>query len=55
MLWSLKQQFHPWPFDKEAELEATIAEVKRALFGESRIDLSRRFRLALGRIRSEHK
>ena len=35
MLWTPTQQFHPWPFDKEAELEATIAEVKPALFGES--------------------
>ena len=33
------RQFHPWPFDKEAELESTIAEVKMALFGESRIYL----------------
>lgn len=33
------RQFHPWPFDKEAELEATIAELKTALFGESRICL----------------
>jgi len=39
MLWTPNQQFHPWPFDKEAELETTIAEVKAALFGESRIDL----------------
>ena len=36
MLWTPTQQFHPWPFDKEAELEAVIAEVKTALFGESR-------------------
>ncbi|MEO7932227.1 MAG: hypothetical protein ABIT76_03610 [Chthoniobacterales bacterium] len=39
MLWTPTQQFHPWPFDKEAELETTIAEVKTALFGESRIYL----------------
>ncbi len=39
MLWTPTQQFHPWPFDKEAELETTIAEVKAALFGESRIYL----------------
>jgi hypothetical protein len=39
MLWTPAQQFHPWPFDKEAELEATITEVKPALFGESRIYL----------------
>ena len=39
MLWTPQHQYHPWPFDKEAELEATIAEVKTALFGESRIYL----------------
>jgi hypothetical protein len=39
MLWTPKQQFHPWPFDKEAELETTIADVQTALFGESRIYL----------------
>jgi hypothetical protein len=39
MLWTPTQQFHPWPFDKETELEAVIAEVKAALFGESRIYL----------------
>ena len=39
MLWTPTQQFHPWPFDNEAELEATIAEVNTALFGESRIYL----------------
>ena len=39
MLWTPAQQFHPWPFDKESELETTIAEVKTALFGESRIYL----------------
>jgi hypothetical protein len=39
MLWTSAQQFLPWPFDKEAELEATIAEARTALFGESRIYL----------------
>ena len=39
MLWAPQHQYHPWPFDKEAELEVTIAEVKTALFGESRIYL----------------
>lgn len=39
MPWTPTQQFHPWPFDKEAELEAVIAEAKSALFGESRIYL----------------
>ena len=36
MLWTPTQQFHPRPFDKEAKLEAVIAEVKAALFGKSR-------------------
>ena len=40
MLWTTTQHFHPWPFDKEAELESTIAEVKTALCGESRIYLN---------------
>jgi hypothetical protein len=39
MLWTPAQPFHPWAFEKEAELEAVIAEVKAALFGESRIYL----------------
>lgn len=39
MLWTPQHQYYPWPFDKEAELEATITEVKTALFGESRIYL----------------
>ena len=39
MLWTPTQQFHPWPFGKEAELETTTGEVKTALFGESRIHL----------------
>jgi hypothetical protein len=39
MLWTPQHQYHPWPFDKEVELESTIAEVKTALFGESRIYL----------------
>ena len=39
MLWTSQHHYYPWPFDKEAELEATIAEVKPALFGESRIYL----------------
>ncbi|MFC5454508.1 hypothetical protein [Prosthecobacter fluviatilis] len=39
MLWTPQHQYHPWPFDKEAELENTIAEVKMALFGDSRIYL----------------
>ena len=39
MLWTPQHQYHPWPFDKEAELEATVVEVRTALFGESRIYL----------------
>src|SRR3954464_356149 len=39
MLWTPQHQYHPRPFDKEAELESVIAEVKAALFGESRIYL----------------
>jgi len=39
MLWTSKHHYHSWPFDKEAELEAVIGEVKATLFGESRIYL----------------
>ena len=39
MLWTPQHQYHPWLFDKEAELESTLAEVRTALFGESRIYL----------------
>ena len=39
MLWTPQQRFHRWPFDKEIELEATISEVRTALFGDSRIYL----------------
>lgn len=39
MLWTSQKQFHPWPFDKERELEITIAEVQATLFGESRFYL----------------
>lgn len=37
MLWTTQHQFHPAPFEKEAELEVIINEVKTALFGENRI------------------
>lgn len=37
MLWTPQHQFHPAPFEKEAELEVVISEVKAALFGENRI------------------
>ena len=42
MLWTPTQQFHPWPFDKEAELETTAAEVKTVLStaGETRVPVS---------------
>ncbi|OAI41967.1 hypothetical protein AYO41_04975 [Verrucomicrobia bacterium SCGC AG-212-E04] len=40
MLWTPNQQFHPWPFDKEADLEAAIAVVSGTLFGPHRIYLS---------------
>ncbi len=39
MLWTPQQRFHDWPFDKEADLEAAIAQVKTTLFGESRVYL----------------
>lgn len=37
MPWIPTQQFHPWPFDKETDIEAVVAEVKAALLGGSRI------------------
>ncbi|WP_206026388.1 hypothetical protein [Roseimicrobium sp. ORNL1] len=37
MLWTPQHQFHPDPFEKEAELEVVIREVKATLFGENRI------------------
>jgi hypothetical protein len=39
MLWTIKKQFHPWDFDKESELESSIAEVQQDLFGGSRLYL----------------
>ena len=39
MLWTTKQQFHPWDFEKETELESAITEVQNDLFGESRFYL----------------
>lgn len=36
MLWTLKQQFHPWDFEKESELESAIAEIQQDLFGDGR-------------------
>lgn len=39
MLWTPTTHYHAWPYDKEAELETTLAEVNVALFGEGRIYL----------------
>ena len=39
MLWTATQQFHPWPFEREADLENTITELQRDLFGTSRVYL----------------
>jgi hypothetical protein len=36
MLWTTTQQFLPYPFEKEIELETAIAEIKQDLFGISR-------------------
>jgi hypothetical protein len=39
MLWTPKQQFHPWPFEKESEIENAIADIQSDLFGTSRVYL----------------
>jgi hypothetical protein len=39
MLWTTTQQFHPWPFEKEIDLESAIAEIQHDLFGSSRVYL----------------
>lgn len=39
MIWTGATQYHPWPFDKEAELETAIMDVRQSLFGDSRIYL----------------
>ncbi len=36
MLWTKSKQFHPWPYEKEAEVEAAIRASQTALFGASR-------------------
>lgn len=36
MIWTTGTKFHLWPFDKETDLEAAIAEVKAELFGSNR-------------------
>jgi len=35
MLWTMTQQFHPWPFEKEIDLESTIAETRHDLSGRA--------------------
>jgi hypothetical protein len=37
MLWTPSQQFLPFAFDKEVDLESAIAEVQNELLGGSRI------------------
>ena len=39
MLWTKSQQFYSWPYDKEAEIEAAIADIQRDLLGDSRVYL----------------
>ena len=39
MLWTATQQFHLWPFEMEVDLENTITELQRDLFGTSRVYL----------------
>ena len=39
MFWTTTQQFLPYPFEKEIELETAITEIKQDLFGNSRIYL----------------
>jgi polar amino acid transport system substrate-binding protein len=39
MLWTTTQQFHPWPFEKEIDLESAIAEIQHDLFARSRVYL----------------
>lgn len=39
MLWTTTQQFHPWPFEKEGDLETAITEIQHDLFGNSRVYL----------------
>lgn len=39
MIWTTTTKYHAWPFEKEAELEAAIAEVKSELFGVNRVYL----------------
>jgi hypothetical protein len=40
MIWTEKQQYHPYPFEKEAELESAIASLQSELFGDQRIYLN---------------
>ena len=39
MIWTTTTQYHPHPFDKEAELEQAISELMTPLLGESSIYL----------------
>ena len=39
MLWTPKQQFQPWPFEKEAEIENAVIQIQADLFGTSRLYL----------------
>jgi hypothetical protein len=39
MLWTLKQQFHPWAFQKESDVESAIAAIQPDFFGASRVYL----------------
>lgn len=39
MLWTTTRQFHPWPFEKEVDLEKAIAEIQHDLFGNWRLYL----------------
>jgi hypothetical protein len=36
MLWTSIDQYHPWPFDRESELESAILTTAKDLFGLSR-------------------
>jgi len=39
MLWTSKQKFQPWAFDRESEIEAAINDIHTELFGASRVYL----------------
>lgn len=53
MLWTPSQQYRPHPYESEAELEAAVAEVAAALFGDGRIYLDVKRRIgAKGKIKN---